>query len=207
MTHSKPAATTTDAGIPVDSDEHSLTVGPDGPLLLHDHYLIEQMANFNRERIPERQPRTRPRSYSWPLELTDCEAHASMLGGTGDSWVMAPVLVYPADSLNPGDSGCGSPARRTARARLDGDWRLSAACRSADPDLFFPISSAGASLAQQAEAKAICAYCPVQAECLAFAVRNGQQHGIWGGLTEEERQLAARTCPPDGRGESQFPGT
>ena len=49
-------ATTTDAGIPVASDEHSLTVGPDGPLLLQDHYLLEQMANFNRERIPERQP-------------------------------------------------------------------------------------------------------------------------------------------------------
>ncbi|GJM22948.1 MAG: catalase [Planctomycetota bacterium] len=48
--------TTNDAGNPVPSDEHSLTVGPDGPILLHDHYLIEQMANFNRERIPERQP-------------------------------------------------------------------------------------------------------------------------------------------------------
>ena len=49
-------STTTDAGAPVESDEHSLTVGPDGPVLLQDHYLIEQMANFNRERIPERQP-------------------------------------------------------------------------------------------------------------------------------------------------------
>jgi catalase len=49
-------ATTTDAGAPVESDEHSLSVGPDGPILLQDHYLIEQMANFNRERIPERQP-------------------------------------------------------------------------------------------------------------------------------------------------------
>ena len=48
--------TTTDAGIPVPSDEFSLTVGPDGPVLLQDHYLLEQMANFNRERIPERQP-------------------------------------------------------------------------------------------------------------------------------------------------------
>ena len=48
--------TTTDAGIPVASDEHSLTVGPDGPILLQDNYLIEQMAQFNRERIPERQP-------------------------------------------------------------------------------------------------------------------------------------------------------
>ena len=56
MTHDKPEVTTTDAGIPVESDEFSLTVGPNGPVLLHDHYLIEQMANFNRERIPERQP-------------------------------------------------------------------------------------------------------------------------------------------------------
>ena len=48
--------TTTDAGIPVQSDEHSLTISPDGPIVLNDHYLIEQMANFNRERIPERQP-------------------------------------------------------------------------------------------------------------------------------------------------------
>jgi len=48
--------TTTDAGIPVASQEHSLTVGPDGPVVLQDFYLIEQMANFNRERIPERQP-------------------------------------------------------------------------------------------------------------------------------------------------------
>jgi catalase len=48
--------TTTDAGAAVASDEHSLTVGADGPIVLNDHYLIEQMANFNRERIPERQP-------------------------------------------------------------------------------------------------------------------------------------------------------
>jgi catalase len=48
--------TTTDGGVPVASDEHSLTAGPDGPILLQDHYLLEQMANFNRERIPERQP-------------------------------------------------------------------------------------------------------------------------------------------------------
>ncbi len=56
MTNDDSKPTTTDSGMPVSSDEHSLTVGPDGPILLHDHYLIEQMANFNRERIPERQP-------------------------------------------------------------------------------------------------------------------------------------------------------
>ncbi|MFD7099799.1 catalase [Streptomyces xanthophaeus] len=46
--------TTDNAGIPVESDEHSLTIGPDGPILLQDHYLIEKMAQFNRERVPER---------------------------------------------------------------------------------------------------------------------------------------------------------
>src|SRR6201984_579638 len=52
----KPPRTQTDAGGAVASDEFSLTVGPDGPIVLHDQYLIEQMANFNRERIAERQP-------------------------------------------------------------------------------------------------------------------------------------------------------
>ena len=56
MTQDQTLRTTTDAGAPVESDEFSLSVGPDGPILLQDHYLIEQMANFNRERIPERQP-------------------------------------------------------------------------------------------------------------------------------------------------------
>ncbi|MFD7080432.1 catalase [Streptomyces sp. NPDC059918] len=46
--------TTDHAGIPVESDEHSLTLGPDGPVLLQDHYLVEKMAQFNRERVPER---------------------------------------------------------------------------------------------------------------------------------------------------------
>src|SRR4051812_16360231 len=46
--------TTTDAGIPAPSDEFSLSVGPNGPLLLQDHYVIQKMAQFNRERVPER---------------------------------------------------------------------------------------------------------------------------------------------------------
>ncbi|MHB1597973.1 MAG: catalase [Acidimicrobiales bacterium] len=54
MTTSSHPYTTGDAGIPAASDEHSLTVGPDGPIVLHDHYLVEKMAQFNRERVPER---------------------------------------------------------------------------------------------------------------------------------------------------------
>ena len=62
--------TTTDAGIPVASQEHSLTVGPDGPVLLQDFYLIEQMANFNRERIPERQPHAKGGGAFGVFEVT-----------------------------------------------------------------------------------------------------------------------------------------
>jgi len=62
--------TTNDAGIPVSSDEFSLTVGPDGPILLQDHYLIEQMANFNRERVPERQPHAKGSGAFGHFEVT-----------------------------------------------------------------------------------------------------------------------------------------
>jgi catalase len=62
--------TTTEAGIPVASEEHSLTAGPDGPILLHDHYLIEQMANFNRERVPERQPHAKGGGAFGRFEVT-----------------------------------------------------------------------------------------------------------------------------------------
>ncbi len=67
-THPKPA--TTDAGIPVASTEHSLTVGADGPIVLNDFYLIEQMANFNRERIPERQPHAKGGGAFGHFEVT-----------------------------------------------------------------------------------------------------------------------------------------
>jgi catalase len=63
--------TTTDAGIPVASQEHSLTIGPDGPILLQDFYLIEQMANFNRERIPERQPHAKGGGAFGTFVVTD----------------------------------------------------------------------------------------------------------------------------------------
>ena len=70
MTDTQPAPTTTDAGIPIESDEHSLTIGPDGPILLHDHYLIEQMAAFNRERVPERQPHAKGSGAFGRFEVT-----------------------------------------------------------------------------------------------------------------------------------------
>ena len=55
----------------MESDEHSLTIGPDGPILLQDHYLIEQMAQFNRERVPERQPHAKGRGAFGRFEVTE----------------------------------------------------------------------------------------------------------------------------------------
>lgn len=52
MSHVPP--TTSTSGAPVASDAHSLAVGADGPIVLHDHYLVEKLAQFNRERVPER---------------------------------------------------------------------------------------------------------------------------------------------------------
>jgi catalase len=49
-----PTYTTKDNGAPVASDEFSRTVGADGATVLHDHYLVEKLAQFNRERVPER---------------------------------------------------------------------------------------------------------------------------------------------------------
>lgn len=77
-----------------------------------------------------------------------------------------------------------------------GHWRSAAACRVADPELFFPVSSSGPDLEQEAEAKEVCARCQVRPECLAFALRTRQVHGVWGGMSEQERYLLWR---PDER--------
>ncbi len=63
--------TTTNSGIPVASDEHSLTAGTQGPVLLHDHYLIEKMAQFNRERVPERIVHAKGSGAFGVLEITE----------------------------------------------------------------------------------------------------------------------------------------
>jgi len=72
------------------------------------------------------------------------------------------------------------------------DWRSIAECLFADPDLFFPMSSSGKALQQVAEAKEVCARCRVRRDCLGFALMTNQRHGVWGGLSEEERYQLER---------------
>jgi WhiB family redox-sensing transcriptional regulator len=69
------------------------------------------------------------------------------------------------------------------------DWWEAAACRTADPDLFFPVSSVGPGRDEVARAKEVCAGCRVRRQCLQFALATRQAHGVWGGTTEEERRL------------------
>ena len=62
---------TSTTGAPAASDRNSLTVGTNGPILLHDHHFIDQMAHFNRERVPERQPHAKGGGAFGVLEITE----------------------------------------------------------------------------------------------------------------------------------------
>ena len=73
-------------------------------------------------------------------------------------------------------------------ATIPGDWWGLAACQEAEPDLFFPISAKGRAEIDVARARAVCQRCPVQIRCLDYSLATRQVHGIWGSLTEIERQ-------------------
>ena len=80
--------------------------------------------------------------------------------------------------------------------RTDGDvnmwvenWAPSAACRQASPDQLFVRG------AEQNKAKQLCAGCPVRTECLAEALDNQIEWGVWGGMTERERRALLRRRP------------
>jgi WhiB family redox-sensing transcriptional regulator len=79
------------------------------------------------------------------------------------------------------------------------DWRDEAACLRTDPDLFFPVSTAGPAQRQVDEAKRICQACPVRTPCLAWALGQGDSSGIWGGTTEDERRAIRRAAIPRAR--------
>jgi catalase len=68
---SKSPTTTTDSGIPAPSDEYSLTVGPAGPIALHDHYVVQKIQHFNRERVPERVVHAKGGGAHGFFEVTD----------------------------------------------------------------------------------------------------------------------------------------
>ena len=72
------------------------------------------------------------------------------------------------------------------------DWRSRSACLDEDPELFFPIGNTGPALVQIEQAKTVCRRCPVTQECLSWALESGQDAGVWGGLSEDERRALKR---------------
>ena len=71
------------------------------------------------------------------------------------------------------------------------DWQLKAACRGPQAIVFFPPprpERREEKRQREADAKAICTTCAVRGECLAYALDIREQHGIWGGLSENERK-------------------
>ena len=74
-----------------------------------------------------------------------------------------------------------------AEARIA--WVSRARCRSTDPDEFFVSGAA------QRQATVICRHCPVVAECLADALDNQMEFGVWGGMTERQRRALVKRNP------------
>jgi len=109
-----------------------------------------------------------------------CDFHPLSCRGAG----------YTFGSLAAGkDAEGGSVAIELVEQRT---WQLRAACRGPESAMFFPPTYAerrDERDARESRAKAICAVCPVRRECLEYALRIGEQHGIWGGLTEAERRV------------------
>ena len=69
------------------------------------------------------------------------------------------------------------------------DWASRGACRTADPDTLFVQGAA------QNRVKTMCMSCPVRTECLADALDNRVEFGVWGGMTERERRALLRRRP------------
>ncbi|MBF9066702.1 WhiB family transcriptional regulator [Streptacidiphilus fuscans] len=79
------------------------------------------------------------------------------------------------------------------------EWQAGASCRGMDSSVFFsPAHERGtARRKRESRARSVCRDCPVQIACAAFAVRTGQAYGVWGGLTEADRDTTRSASGPD----------
>ena len=89
----------------------------------------------------------------------------------------------------------GNPSLVTSIGRVDSRcrWMAGGKCLDEDPELFFPV---GESDPQWEDAIAVCNKCPVQHECLQYALDNRMNYGVWGGTTEIERRQMLRRREP-----------
>ncbi|MGA5635022.1 WhiB family transcriptional regulator [Streptomyces lydicamycinicus] len=76
--------------------------------------------------------------------------------------------------------------------RSEQDWRHQAERRDQDPELFFPAGNTGPYLLQIEEAKVVCRRCPVLQTCGQWALDTGQDTGVWGAMSEDDRRSVKR---------------
>jgi len=80
----------------------------------------------------------------------------------------------------------------STETHLSEEWRDRAACLDASPELFFPVGTSESARLQLNRAKRVCGGCPVRSRCLQWSIDTGVDHGVWGGLSEEERRSMKR---------------
>jgi WhiB family redox-sensing transcriptional regulator len=75
---------------------------------------------------------------------------------------------------------------------MDMQWLNDSRCRTEDPEIFFPVGNTGPAIDQIELAKSICRECQVSTLCLEYAIKENQDAGVWGGMSEDERKSLKR---------------
>lgn len=104
------------------------------------------------------------------------------------SIVPMPRIIFDLDAVFESDE---FDADQSPQAIVLGDaeWTLRAVCISVDPEALFVTGAA------QREAAKVCQACPVRLECLAVALDNQIEYGVWGGMTERQRRAVLKKSP------------
>jgi NAD(P)-dependent dehydrogenase (short-subunit alcohol dehydrogenase family) len=140
----------------------------------------------------------RPRPRARPCRRRAARRRFVQLNVTDENSVAAAAKTIEAHSgldVLVNNAGIEGRTPETTMRGTETSWRLLAACRSADLDLFFPVSTSGQGRDLAEQAKAVCAQCWVRSVCLAFALATRQVHGVWGGMSEQERlPLVVASC-------------
>jgi WhiB family redox-sensing transcriptional regulator len=84
------------------------------------------------------------------------------------------------------------PPIKTEGLSMDMQWLNEARCLTEDPELFFPVGNTGPAAEQIEQAKSVCRECTVSSSCLEYAIKENQDSGVWGGLSEDERKSLKR---------------
>lgn len=93
------------------------------------------------------------------------------------------LSIVPVQRAVPGSTATAGQVEDTAA------WKQQAVCANSDPDLLFVTGAA------QRDAARLCSGCPVKTECLAEALDNQVEYGVWGGMTERQRRALLKRCP------------